>query len=209
MGTRLALPGTLRGSVAVLSKIAHVLSVAVVVLPIAASAAEHVDRSPYGQAMRWYFDAAAAGNPQAQFMLGLKYETGTDVARDYRTAADWYERAARQGYPEAQFKLASLLERGLGRSADAAAAAQWYERAARAGFAPAQYNLAVLILNSAKTDEDRVAGLTWLIRARDQGVTAAAEFLARIEAQWPEELVAAARQRAAEQAPDANPNSKP
>lgn len=192
-----------------LSIIARALCVVVMALPVAAGAAEHADHSPYGQAMQWYFDAAAAGNPQAQFLLGLKYETGTDVPQDYRTAADWYERAARQGYVEAEFKLATLLERGLGRPADASAAAQWYERAARAGFAPAQYNLAVLILNNAKTDEDRVRGLVWLIRARDRGVKAAAEFLSRIEAHWPENLIAAARRGAGETPPAADGTTKP
>lgn len=192
-----------------LSIIARALCVVVMALPIAAAAAGHVDHSPYGQAMQWYFDAAAAGNPQAQFLLGLKYETGTDVPQDYRTAADWYERAARQGYVEAEFKLATLLERGLGRQADASAAARWYERAARAGFAPAQYNLAVLILNSAKSDEDRIRGLVWLMRARDQGVKAAADFFTRIEAHWPEALITAARQRAGEAPPGANGTTKP
>lgn len=176
--------------------------------PAAAFADEQRPRVTYGEALQWYFDAAQAGNAQAQFLLGLKYETGTDVARDFAEAANWYEKAARQGYLEAQFKLATFLERGRGREADPAAAAQWYERAARAGFAPAQYNLGVLRLNAASNEVERIDGLVWLIRARDQGVGQAADFVARIKALWPAEIVAAAEQRAAAD-PAAGPDRKP
>lgn len=174
------------------------LCAAALVLSTAASAEQHIDRSPYGQALRWYFEAAEQGNPQAQFLLGLKYETGTDVARDFVAAADWYERAARQGYAEAQFKLAILVQHGQGRAADAAAAEHWYRESAQQGYAPAQYNLAVMLLNAARSDAERVDALVWLVKAHDQKFAAAGALLSRIEEQWPAELVADARQRAAD-----------
>jgi TPR repeat protein len=175
--------------------IALALFLSVLTVPVAVFAGEHLNRGTYGEALQWYFNAAEAGDAQAQFLLGLKYETGTDVARDLTKAANWYEKAALQGNPESQFKLAMLLENGRGRAADPAAAAQWYERAARGGYAPAQYNLGVLQLNAASTDAGRIDGLVWLMKARDQGIEPAAKFLARIEALWPAELIAAAEQR--------------
>jgi TPR repeat protein len=181
--------------------IALTLFLSAFIAPIAAFAGEHLSRGTYGDSLRWYFDAAKAGNARAQFLLGLKYETGTDIDRDLAKAADWFEKAARQDIPEAQFKLASLLERGQGRATDPIAAAQWYERAAQGGYAPAQYNLAVLQLNTASTDAERIDGLVWLMKARDQGVGPAVEFLARIEAQWPAEIIAAAKKRAASDDP--------
>ena len=183
--------------------IALALFLSALAAPIVASAGEHLSRGTYGDSLQWYFNAAKAGNANAQFLLGLKYETGTDVARDLAKAADWYEKAALQDTPEAQFKLASLLERGQGRASDAAAAAHWYARAARVGYAPAQYNLAVLQLNTASTDAERIAGLVWLMKARDQGIEPAAKFLARIEALWPAELIATATQRVASDTPAA------
>ncbi len=173
------------------------LCLSALIVPATIYASEHLDRGTYGEALQWYFKAAEAGNAQAQFLLGLKYETGTDVGRDLAEAANWYEKAANQGNMEAQFKLATLLERGQGRAADLAAAAQWYERAARNGFAPAQYNLGIILLNTASTDDERIGGLVWLIKARDRGVAPAAKFIARIESLWPAELMAAAEQRAA------------
>jgi len=184
--------------------IALVLCLSAFIAPMVAVADEHRARTTYGEALQWYFNAAEAGNAQAQFLLGLKYETGTDVSRDIAEAASWYEKAARQGNPEAQFKLATFLERGHGREADPAAAAQWYERAARNGLAPAQYNLGVLRLNTASGDAERIDALVWLVKARDQGVESAAKFLTRIEALWPAEIIAAAERRAADDpAPDA------
>ncbi len=180
--------------------IALALLLSALAAPIAAVAGGHLSRGTYGDSLQWYFDASKAGNARAQFLLGFKYETATDVARDLAKAADWYEKAALQDIPEAQFKLASLLERGQGRAADMAAAADWYERAARVGYAPAQYNLAVLQLNTASTDVERIAGLAWLMKARDQGIEPAANFLSRIEALWPAELIAAATQRVASDA---------
>lgn len=176
--------------------IALALFLSALIAPLAAYAGEHLTRGTYGESLKWYFDAAKAGDARAQFLLGLKYETGTDVARDLAKAADWYEKAARQDIPEAQFKLATFLESGRGRIADPAAAAQWYERAARSGYAPAQYNLGVLRLNTASTDAERIDGLVWLMKARDQGIEPAMKFLARIEALWPAEIIATAEQRA-------------
>ena len=160
--------------------------------PTTVFASEHLGRASYGEAMRWYLQAAEAGNAQAQFLLGLKYETGTDVTRNPGKAADWFEKAARQGILEAQFKLAALLERGKGRAADPDGAARWYERAARKGYAPAQYNLAVMRLNAASNDNERIDGLVWLMKACDQDFEPAAKFISRIGALWPAEVIAAA-----------------
>jgi len=183
--------------------IALALYLSALAVPVTASASEHENRATYGEALRWYFEAAEAGDAQAQFLLALKYETGTDVERDLGKAADWYEKAARQGVLEAQFKFAASLQLGRGRAADLDGAAHWYELAARGGFAPAQYNLAVLLINAASSDEDRIDGLVWLMKARNQDFEPAEIYLARIEALWPAEVIATATVRSTS-APAAN-----
>ncbi|MFQ5949031.1 MAG: tetratricopeptide repeat protein, partial [Acidimicrobiia bacterium] len=96
------------------------------VLAVAARAQVDVPTT-YGDAMRWYGEAAEAGDAKAQFFLGLIYEEGlNDLPRNLAKAAEWYRKAARQGHVMAQFKLAVLYEHGEGGSQDLAEAVRWY-----------------------------------------------------------------------------------
>ncbi len=96
--------------------------------------------------------AAQSGDATAQYYLGVLYDHGEGVARNYRTAADWYEKAAAQGHREAQFKLGLLQYTGGGQPAgpsalarDPEAAARWFEPAAKAGHPMASYLLCRLV----------------------------------------------------------------
>ena len=51
--------------------IALALFLGALTAPIAAFASEHLPRGNYGDSLRWYFEAAEAGNARAQFLLGL------------------------------------------------------------------------------------------------------------------------------------------
>jgi len=64
----------------------------------------------FGQALRWYRQAADQGLAEAQLFLGDLYVGGHGVVRDADTARDWYEKAAAQGHPAARPKLAALTE---------------------------------------------------------------------------------------------------
>ena len=48
---------------------------------------------------------ANAGNAQAQYKLGVMYQKGEGVKRNYETAVNWYYKAAKQGYAPAQNNL--------------------------------------------------------------------------------------------------------
>lgn len=135
--------------------------------------------SGYTETLRWYHQQADAGNPVAQFLLGIKYETGTDVPKDVARAAALFEMAARQGHADAQFKLASLLEAGRGVEMNRAAAETWYRTAALRGHAPAQYNLSLMLLSHAHSEDELVEGLSWLIRAARGGISPAEGLQAR------------------------------
>jgi TPR repeat protein len=73
---------------------------------------------------------AEAGNPRAQFYLGLMYETGRGVPQDYLTAAYWYRRAANQGETTAQYRLGLLFDKGQGVTQDYIEAHKWLNLAA-------------------------------------------------------------------------------
>lgn len=142
--------------------------------------AQTVAPEGYTGTLNWYHAQAEAGNARAQFLLAIKYETGTDVAKDLARAADLYERAARQGLADAQFKLATMLEAGRGRSADPVAVELWYRAAARQAHAPAQFNLGVLLMNKARSDDDAAQAISWLMRADRAGLAAARTLIAEL-----------------------------
>ena len=67
--------------------------------------------SPAGAYFQASKTGAEAGNANAQFDLGLFYETGTGVRRDNAKALLWYFRAARQGHQKAARALARFERR--------------------------------------------------------------------------------------------------
>lgn len=83
----------------------------------------------YQRAYREWKAAAAAGQAEAQFDLGVLYAQGLGVLRDLNAAADWYRKAADQGNPEAQFALGQMYARGWGVPRDTADAIRWFEMA--------------------------------------------------------------------------------
>lgn len=84
------------------------------------------------------FRLAEKGDANAQFVLGLKYDTGKGVPQDYVEAAKWYRKAAEQGYAKAQFNLGAMYDEGRGVHQDYAEAAKWYRMAKDQGVASAQ-----------------------------------------------------------------------
>jgi TPR repeat protein len=47
--------------------------------------------------MELIIDAAERGDPMAQVMLAVEYESGANVGRDLTVARGWYAKAAEQG----------------------------------------------------------------------------------------------------------------
>jgi TPR repeat protein len=93
---------------------------------------------------------AQQGDPDAQLLLGIKYEYGIGVQtnhaeamRWYRKAAEQYRKAVEQGLATAsqEFELGSLYEDGLGVTKDYGEALKLYNLAANQGSAAAQLSL--------------------------------------------------------------------
>jgi hypothetical protein len=76
---------------------------------------------------------AEQGDADAQFNLGLMYETGDGVARDYAEAIKWYRLAARQGISKAQNNLGVMYELGSGVLQNNVTAHMWYNIASANG----------------------------------------------------------------------------
>jgi hypothetical protein len=77
--------------------------------------------------------AAAQGNADAEYNLGVCHRRGLLTPSDLDEAARWYRRAAARGQPSAQLALADLLRETAKGEAELVEAAQWYAAAAETG----------------------------------------------------------------------------
>jgi hypothetical protein len=69
------------------------------------------DAGDFAKAAAIYQDLAAQGNPEAQMRMGMLYQFGQSVERDYAVALQWYEKSAAQGNVDAQHRLENLRAR--------------------------------------------------------------------------------------------------
>jgi len=100
-------------------------------------------------------------DPQAQIYMGLLYERGKGVPKDYAESVKWYRLAAEQGKADAQNYLGDMYRKGNGVSQDYAQAAIWYRKAAEQGIKAAQYNLGEIYANGDGVKRDYVKSYMW------------------------------------------------
>ena len=84
------------------------------------------------EAMKWYRLAADRGDASAQFNLGIIYDEGLGVPRDYAEAMKWYSRAANQGFASAQYNLGAMYFEGRGVPEDFVQAHMWFNLSSQA-----------------------------------------------------------------------------
>ena len=116
-----------------------------------------------------YRKAAAQGDANAQYNLGVMYDNGDGVTQDYQTALKWYRKAAAQGDATAQYALGVMYDNGNGVTQDYQKALEWYRKAAAQGDAKAQYNLGVMYNNGNGVTQDYQTALKWYRKAAAQG----------------------------------------
>ena len=112
--------------------------------------------------------AAKAGDIEAQYDLGYRYEKGRGTEQDDEQAVLWYLRAAEQGLDKAEYKLGLCYLDGTGIAKDEAQGMSWLEKAAEKGYMPAQYQLGKLLAASNQQKNLQLA-LEWLQKAQDNG----------------------------------------
>ena len=127
--------------------------------------APQLDKSIY-----WLGSAADKGHGKAQFMLGMHYLKGQNVARNPTTAFNLFNKAAQKGVAGAQFNLALMHEKGDGTAANLELAVRWYESAARLGNANAQQNLGIKYLLGEEIAANTPKALDLIGRAAHSGL---------------------------------------
>jgi hypothetical protein len=93
------------------------------------------------QAASWYRKAADQGSASGQNMLGMMYELGRGVPKDYGQAMRLFRKSADQGDSSGQMLVGSMYRDGLGVPVDYAQAKVWYTKAGDNGSERAKKNL--------------------------------------------------------------------
>ena len=142
-----------------------VLALAVFLLSVAPAAAQSLEELPFDKQLT----LAKVGDVDAQYQVGLAYETGKNVAVDEAEAARWYRQAALQGNVEAQYHLARLVSRGTkGLKQDYPTALKLYQDAAAKGYAPAMDALGQAYQQGRGAEVDLTKAAEWYQKAADQ-----------------------------------------
>lgn len=113
--------------------------------------------------------SANQGNVDDQFNLGVMYERGQGVLKDYKKAVDWYAKAAAQGNAMAQCNLGLIYVNGKAGAPDYVKGFEWLRKAAEQGAAIAQENLGVMYARGDGRPKDCGKALEWYSKAADQG----------------------------------------
>ncbi|MFA4871976.1 MAG: SEL1-like repeat protein [Patescibacteria group bacterium] len=113
--------------------------------------------------------AAEQGDATAQKNLGIMYESGQGVPKDYAKAVEWFQKAAEQGNPHAQLNLGNMYYNGQGVSRDYVKAVEWYRKAAEQGEATAQFHFGLIYYNGQGVPQDYAKAVEWYQKAAEQG----------------------------------------
>mgnify|MGYP000780766156 FL=1 len=81
------------------------------------------------RAMKWYEQAASAGDARAQYIVGLAYLEGSGVPVDEGKAFNWLRLAAGQDHVNAMLMLSVCYSTGKGTPQDADMAEVWKKKA--------------------------------------------------------------------------------
>jgi uncharacterized protein len=105
--------------------------------------------------------AAAQGDPKAEFFLGRSYAKGIGVPQDYSQAAGYYRQSAAQGYAKAQNNLGALYAEGLGVPQDYTEAIKWFHKAADQGDPLAELSLGLYYSTGRGVTSNAVEAVKW------------------------------------------------
>lgn len=113
------------------------------------------------KALSWLQKAADQQQPEALYLLAVRYEKGDGVDKREDMAARLYLQSAEKGYPPAQ--------RWQGEHREGQAAFDWYQKAAQGNDAAAQRWMAMTLLEGKGVARNEQKGLEWLQRAVQGG----------------------------------------
>ncbi len=131
-------------------------------------------------AVRWFRAAAEKGNPEAQYLLAVRYLNGQGVEQSPTEAVNWLRRAAEQGHAGAQDSLGVRYATGQGIEQNDIEALRWFRKAAEQGHPVAQFNLGLAFAQGRGGPVDLIQAYAWFCLSAEQGDGVAAGALETI-----------------------------
>jgi uncharacterized protein len=119
-------------------------------------------RLDLAEAEKWYRQAAAAGQAEAQYRLASLLLS----ERRFTDAVPWYERAAAQGHPGANTALGKIYDQGTGVMRDSHTAFTYFSAAADLGSAEAMWNISLMFNEGRLGKKNPFHACIWGLRAR-------------------------------------------
>ena len=125
-------------------------------------------------------EKALAGDPEAQYRLGMACYLGKDVRKDDGKAFQWWQESAEKGYPKAMHIMGVAYRRGIGVLKHAQKALDWFIKAAQQGRAIDQYIVADAYYEAKVNNmRDDILAIYWATHAARQGHPGALILLAQ------------------------------
>ena len=132
-------------------------------------------------ALRWSQEAAAHGEPRAQYILGELYAEGLKPNPD--RAFQWFAAAASQGNVKAMHNLAIAFLNGAGVAKNPSTAVYWFTKAAKTGYRDSAFDLGVLYERGEGGSQNPHEALKWYDTAASLGDQQAAQRAALLRSQ--------------------------
>jgi hypothetical protein len=120
--------------------------------------------------------AAAKGDADAMFNLGLCYRKGDGVEKDALEAYRWFQLAAKQGGALAQCNFGFCYYLGEGVEKDEVEAVRWFQLSAAQGLAHAQHNLGFCYATGVGVGLDIAKAAALFEQAAEQGHPGSKDF---------------------------------
>jgi uncharacterized protein len=173
-----------------------IITIALGILPACAKPPVQVEeRAPQIETLLL---SAEQGTAMDKYNLGLEYEKGMLVARDYREAVRWYRLSAVQGHSDAQYKLCELSEGGQGSPQDYQEALRWCGLAADQGHGQAMFMIGRLYHTGHGVPQDLVQAHVWYNLATANGYNDAKKWRDRLAEEMSATQIAQAQKLARE-----------
>ncbi|MDL2269871.1 sel1 repeat family protein [Desulfosarcina sp. OttesenSCG-928-A07] len=118
--------------------------------------------------------AAEKNDVDAMLNLGVLYEQGIGVPKNFTQALSWYEKSGNAGSADGNYRAGLCYETGLGTTANLSTAMKYFEKAAAKGFSPAQYKLGSFYLTGRGVSQNNAKGIEFITKAAQAGNGAAA-----------------------------------